>query len=161
MLVHKLRALFQPELAVGAVDESGHVYLTPFAGDLAIDEQALDAERRVQLATLRQRRERYTAARPPMDLTGRTVILVDDGLATGSTMVSAVRSARAGRAGRVVVAVGVAPPETIDRLRGEADDIVCLHAPSAFGAVGEFYADFSAVTDEEVVAHLAAAAPRT
>jgi predicted phosphoribosyltransferase len=85
MLVHKLRAPFQPELAIGSVDESGRVDRTPFAADLAIDERVLDAEKRAQLATLKQRRQRYTAARAPLDVAGRTVILVDDGLATGST----------------------------------------------------------------------------
>jgi predicted phosphoribosyltransferase len=155
MLVHKLRAPFQPELAVGSVDESGRVYLTPFADDLAIDERVLDAEKRAQLTTLKQRRQRYTAARAPLDLAGRTVILVDDGLATGSTAIAAVRSARAQRAGRIVVAVGVAPPATLSRLRSEADEVVCLHAPPAFGAVGEFFADFSEVTDDDVISLLA------
>jgi predicted phosphoribosyltransferase len=155
MLVHKLRAPFQPELAVGSIDESGRVYLAPFAEDLAIDERALDVEKRAQLATLRQRRQRYTAARAPLDVAGRTVILVDDGLATGSTAIAAVRSARAQRAGRIVVAVGVAPPATLSRLRSEADEVVCLHAPPAFGAVGEFFADFSEVTDDDVISLLA------
>jgi predicted phosphoribosyltransferase len=160
MLVHKLRAPFQPELAVGSIDESGRVYMAPFAEDLAIDERALDAEKRAQLATLRARRERYTAARPPFDVSGRTVILVDDGLATGSTAIAAVRSARAQRASRIVVAVGVAPPATVSRLRREADEVVCLYVPSEFGAVGEFFADFSEVTDDAVVRLLAEAAHR-
>jgi predicted phosphoribosyltransferase len=156
ILVHKLRAPFQPELAVGSIDEFGRVYLTPFAEDLAIEERALDAEKRAQLATLRKRRERYTAARRPIDPAGRTVILVDDGLATGSTAIAAIRSIRAQRAARVIVAVGVAPPETISRLRREADEIVCLHAPGDFGAVGQFFDDFSEVTDEDVVRLLSA-----
>jgi predicted phosphoribosyltransferase len=158
MLVHKLRAPFQPELAVGSVDESGRVYLAPFAEGVAIDERALDAEKRAQLATLRERRMRYTAARPPLDVSGRTVILVDDGLATGATAIAAVRSARAQRAARIVVAVGVAPPAAISRLRREADEVVCLYAPSEFGAVGEFFADFSEVTDDDVVRLLVEAA---
>jgi predicted phosphoribosyltransferase len=156
MLVHKLRAPFQPELAVGSIDESGRVYLAPFAEDLAIEARALDAEKREQLATIRQRRARYTAARAPVELAGRTVILVDDGLATGSTAIAAIRSARAQRAGRIVVAVGVAPPETVTRLRTEADEVVCLHAPPRFGAVGEFFDDFSEVTDADVIRLLAA-----
>jgi predicted phosphoribosyltransferase len=83
------------------------------------------------------------------------VILVDDGLATGSTAIAAVRAARAEQAGRVIVAVGVAPPETISRLRTEADDVICLHAPDEFAAVGQFFADFSEVTDDDVVKLLA------
>jgi predicted phosphoribosyltransferase len=160
MLVHKLRAAFQRELAVGSIDESGRVYLTPFAGELGIDERALEAEKRAQLATLNERRARYTAAQPPFDLAGRTVILVDDGLATGSTAIAAVRAARARRPARIVVAVGVAPPATVGRLRAEADEVVCLHAPRSFNAVGEFFADFSEVTDEDVIARLSAAATR-
>jgi predicted phosphoribosyltransferase len=160
MLVHKLRAPLQPELAVGSIDEAGRVYLAPFAKELAIDEREWDAEKREQLTTLRRRRERYTATHPRVGLAGRTVILVDDGLATGSTAIAAVRAARAEGASRIVVAVGVAPRDTISRLRREADDVVCLHAPAAFGAVGEFFADFSEVTDDDVVRLLAALRPR-
>ena len=154
MLVHKLRAPFQPELAIGSIDESGRVYLTAFAEELAIDARTMDVEKRAQLDTLRKRRERYTAVRPPLDPKGRTVILVDDGLATGSTAIAAVRAARAQGAARIVVAVGVAPPDTITRLRAEADEVVCLHAPAGFGAVGEFFIDFSEVTDDDVVRSL-------
>lgn len=159
MLVHKLRAPFQPELAVGSIDEAGRVYMAPFAEDLALDAQELEAEQRAQLALLRRRRERYTAAHPRVGAANRTVILVDDGLATGSTAIAAVRAARAERAARVVVAVGVAPPATLSRLRQEADDVVCLHAPAAFGAVGEFFDDFSEVTDDDVVEILKATRP--
>lgn len=151
MLVHKLRAPFQPELALGSIDEAGRVYLTPFAGELQIDEHALEAEKTMQLDTLTARRRRYTAAHPRVPLAGRTVILVDDGLATGATAIAAVRAARADAARRIVVAVGVAPPATVSRLRVEADEVVCLYAPSDFAAVGEFFADFSEVTDDDVV----------
>jgi predicted phosphoribosyltransferase len=155
MLVHKLRAPFQPELAIRSIDETGQVYLAPFVQELRIDERTMDAEKQTQLATLKARRARYSAVRPPVDLSGRTVILVDDGLATGSTAIAAVRSARARKAGRVVVAIGVAPPDTVTRLRSEADEVVCLHAPREFGAVGQFFADFSQVTDDDVVTILA------
>lgn len=151
MLVHKLRAPFQPELAIGSIDESGRVYLAPFAEDLGIDPRTLEAEEQRQLAVMQQRRHRYSAARAPIPATGRTVILVDDGLATGSTAIAAVRSARAQQAARVVVAVGVAPPDTIQHLQREADEVVCLYAPAEFGAVGEFFEDFSEVTDDDVV----------
>jgi len=160
MLVHKLRAPDQPELAVGSVDEAGHVYLTTFAAELGLDEDTLAGETRTQLKTLRARRERYSAVRPPVPLAGRTVILVDDGLATGSTAIAAVRSAEDRGAARVIVAVGVAPPSTISRLRAEADEVVCLHAPTDFRAVGQFFADFSEVTDDDVVRTLAEAATR-
>jgi predicted phosphoribosyltransferase len=161
VLVHKLRTPFQPRLAVGSIDEAGRVYLAPFAEDLPIDDDALDAEKRLQLAALRQRRARYTAARPPIDPAGRTVIIVDDGLVTGSTAIAAIRSARAQGAARIIVAVAVAPLEAIDRLRGEADKVVCLHAPENFRAVGEFFDDFSEVGDDEVVALLGAPTAQT
>jgi predicted phosphoribosyltransferase len=159
MLVHKLRAPFQPELAVGSVDEAGRVYLTPFAEELGIDAGTLEAETQAQLTTLRSRRARYTAAHAPAPLSNRTVILVDDGLATGSTAIAAIRAARAAGAARVIIAVGVAPPDTITRLRREADEVVCLYAPHDFAAVGQFFEDFSEVTDDEVVKLLAR--PRT
>jgi len=161
MLVHKLRAPFQPELAIGSIDEAGRVYLTPFATEIGIDEAAIAAEERLQLVLLEQRRQRYTAARARVPLAGRTVILVDDGLATGATAIAAARAARADGAARVIVAAGVASPETITRLREDADDVVCLYAPAAFGAVGEFFVDFSEVTDDDVVRHLTNVAPRT
>lgn len=155
MLVHKLRAPYQPELALGSVDESGRLYLAPSGSDPAVSPLQLDAEVRAQRALLKRRRERYTAAHPRVDLAGRTVILVDDGLATGATAIAAIRAARAERAARVIVAVAVAPPDTIARLRTEADDVVCLYAPWLFGAVGEFFEDFSEVSDDDVVAILA------
>jgi putative phosphoribosyl transferase len=159
MLVHKLRAPFQPELAVGSIDESGRVYMAPFAASLGLDERELDAEKQVQLTTLTRRRERYTAAHPRVDLAGRTVILVDDGLATGATAIAAVRAARAAHPARIIVAVGVAPSATLGVLEGEADEVVCLHSPEAFGAVGEFFVDFSEVTDDDVVRILADVRP--
>jgi predicted phosphoribosyltransferase len=127
------------------------VYLAPFARDLRLDESVLAEEQRTQLALLKARRARYTAVRPPIDPAGRTVILVDDGLATGSTMIAAVRSMKAQRAGRIVVAVAVAPPDTIKTIGLEADEVVCLYAPVWFGAVGAFFEDFSEVTDDVVV----------
>ena len=157
MLVHKLRAPVQPELAIGSIDEAGRVYLTPFAAGLRLTERELDAEKRVQLDMLRERRRRYTAAHPRVDVAGRVVILVDDGLATGSTAIAAIRAARAERATRIVVAVAVAPPETLARLRKDADEVVCLHAPPDFRAVGQFFEDFSEVSDDDVVRLLTAA----
>lgn len=154
MLVHKLRAPDQPELAVGSIDEHGSVYLTPFVEELNISDSALKAEQQLQLATLKTRRARYSKARPPIPLAGRVVILVDDGLATGSTVIAATRAARAQHPARVVVAVGVAPPTTVSRLHAEADEVLCLHAPHAFAAVGAFFADFSEVTDDDVIALL-------
>ena len=154
VLVHKLRAPYQPELAVGAIDESGRVYLAPFARQLGISDDELEVEKQEQLTLLRRRRATYASWRPPIDPNGRTVILVDEGLATGSTAIAAVRAVRAQGAARVVMAIGVAPPETLQMLQRAADEVVCLHSPEAFGAVGAFFDDFSEVTDDEVIACL-------
>lgn len=151
MLVRKLRAPFQPELALGAIDEGGQVHLTEFAGEMGLGPDDLAAERREQMATLRARRQLYTGDRTPHSLAGRTVILVDDGLATGSTALAAVRAARGQQASRVVVAAAVAPPATVQALGTEADDVVVLFTPEYFAAVGAFFDDFSEVSDEDVV----------
>lgn len=150
VLVRKLRAPAQPELAIGAVDEQGRVVQQPYLDQMASPEYLRD-EVRAQHDVLRARRERYTLARPPIPLNDRTVILVDDGLATGATMLAAVRAVRAQGPRRVIVAVGVAPPDTLAAIEAEADEIVCLHAPRGFDAVGAFYEDFSPVTDDMVV----------
>jgi putative phosphoribosyl transferase len=153
VLVRKLRAPGQPELAIGAVDEAGHV----LAG--AYFDTASDAYRREEIRTqqeiLRKRRALYTTGTGPIDPAGRVVIIVDDGIATGSSMLAAIGSIKAKNPRKVVVAVAVAPPDTIARLRGEADEVVCLHAPASFYAVGQFFEDFSEVTDDMVAAALA------
>ncbi len=152
VLVRKLRAPAQPELAIGAVDESGAVLEGEYFG-IASASQVRE-EVRTQREILRKRRELYTQAQPPLDPAGRVVIIVDDGVATGSSMLAAIRSIRARRPKRIVVALGVAPPSSLDALRAEADDVVCLHTPELFLAVGRFFEDFSEVTDDMVVAAL-------
>lgn len=159
VLVHKLRAPIQPELAIGAIDETGRVYLAPFARQLGVSDEDLESEKQAELALLRRRRATYAASRPPIDPAGRIVILVDEGLATGSTAIAAVRAVRTQGAARVVMAIGVAPPDTLRTLQRAADEVVCLHSPDVFNAVGAFFDDFSEVTDEEVIACLAAETP--
>lgn len=154
-LVHKLGAPFQAELAIGAVDEEGHVSLAETAGQLGIDEEYIVRERDAQVAALRERRERYTPARPRVSPEGRVVMIVDDGIATGSTLVAALRAARAHGAARLIAVAAVAPVETVQKLRREADEVVVLHAPVHFLAVGEFFQDFRQVSDEEVIEALA------
>jgi predicted phosphoribosyltransferase len=153
VLVRKLRAPDQPELAIGAIDESGAVLKGRYF-DLASDEY-LREEVRTQLGILRTRRREYTRARAPTDPAGRIVIIVDDGIATGSSMLAAIRSVRARKPKKVVVAVAVALPAAIARIEAEADEVTCLYAPREFYAVGQFFQDFSEVTDEMVVAALA------
>ena len=152
VLVRKLRAPAQPELAIGAVDETGAVLKGQYF-ELASDEY-VRGEVRTQREILGKRRDLYTRAQGAIDPAGRVVIIVDDGIATGSSMLSAIRSVRTRRPQKVVVAIGVAPPASLAGMRAEADEVVCLHAPEEFYAVGQFFEDFSEVTDEMVVAAL-------
>lgn len=156
VLVRKLRAPYQPELAIGSVDESGWTYIAPFAASMGADEDYLAEEKQVQMETIRKRRAQYTPIRPPIDPAGRIVIVIDDGLATGATMISALHGLRARKPARLICAVPVAPPDTLDKVRQMADEVVCLEAPEFFQAVGQFYRHFSQVEDDEVIALLRA-----
>jgi putative phosphoribosyl transferase len=156
VLVRKLRAPWQPELAVGSVDESGWTYIAPFAASMGADEAHLAEEKRKQLETLRQRRAQYTPLRPHINPAGRTVIVIDDGLATGATMIAALHGLRQQNPAKLVCAVPVAPPDTLAKVRELADEVVCLQAPEFFQAVGQFYRHFPQVEDEEVIALLKA-----
>jgi putative phosphoribosyl transferase len=151
VLVHKLGAPDHPELAIGAVDETGQVYLGPYVQHLGISADYLATETAAQLETLRTRRAMYTPIRPPISPTGRLVIVVDDGIATGASMIAALRAVRGKQPTRLIAAVAVAPPRTLERMGQEADEVVCLEAPEEFYAVGQFFEDFSQVTDAEVV----------
>jgi predicted phosphoribosyltransferase len=154
VLVHKLRAPDQPELAIGGIDETGQSHLSDHSADLEIDPRYLEREKGIQLAELRRRRQLYTPVRPPIDPAGRTVIVVDDGIATGASMLAAIRCVRARKPAKIVVATAVAPPDTIARIRQEADEVICLECPAFFYAVGQFFTEFPQVSDEEVVASL-------
>jgi putative phosphoribosyl transferase len=159
ILVRKLRAPFDPQRDVGSIDEAGHVYLSPGARTAPLDERAFDEERGRQLMTLHQMRSRYSASHAPVDIAGRTVIIVDDGFATGSAATAAVRAASVALAKHIVLATAVAPPETINALRGLANDVVCLETPVTFTAVGEYFDEFPDVTDGDVI-ELLTARPR-
>jgi putative phosphoribosyl transferase len=160
VLVRKLGAPMNEEFAVGSVDESGWTYVPDYARSLGFDEKSLAGTRERQIALMRERRALYTPDREPLDPKARTCIVVDDGLATGSTMIAALHSARARGAAKVVCAVPVAAPESLERVRGLADEVVCLHAPPEFYAVGQFYRHFDQVTDAEVVSALSPRAAR-
>lgn len=155
VLVRKLGAPMNPELAVGSVDESGWAYVADFAASTGADAAYIEEAKQRQLEVMRQRRAQYTAARPPIDPAGRIVIVVDDGLATGATMISALHSLRAKKPAKLIAAVPVSPPDTLRKVEKLADETICLEAPEFFMAVGQFYADFPQVEDEEVVAMLA------
>jgi predicted phosphoribosyltransferase len=153
VLVRKLGAPHNPELAIGSIDETGAVYLYPETRNLW-DEAYLEAEKQTQLATLRQRRRQYEPTGPPIDAGGRIVIVLDDGVATGSTMIAALRAVRARRPAKLIAATGVASADALRRIREEADEVVCLEQPAMLYAIGYHYRDFSQVSDEEVVATL-------
>jgi predicted phosphoribosyltransferase len=155
VLVRKLGAPFSPEFAVGAIDETGWAYISEHAASAGADAAYLAREQAHQMDTLRQRRAQYTPLRPPIDPRGRSVIVVDDGLATGATMIAALHAVRTKQPARLVCAVPVAAAESLERVRSYADEIVCLSAPADFQAVGQFYRDFRQVEDEEVAALLA------
>ncbi len=154
VLVHKLGAPGEPELAIGAVDETGHVYLAENAYLFAISDDYINAEKQAQLETLRKRRALYTPLRPPLDPCGRIVIVVDNGVATGATLIAALCAVRAKKPAKLVAAAAVAPRETVRKIAHEADETICLEMPARFFAVGQFFEDFSQVSDEEVVAIL-------
>jgi predicted phosphoribosyltransferase len=156
VLVRKLRAPGQPELAIGAVDEAGTVLKGTYF-DVA-DEEYARGEVRTQRDVIRARREMYTRAQKAVDPAGRIVVIVDDGIATGSSMLAAIRSVRARKPQKLIVAIGVAPPQTLARIQAEADDVICLATPADFYAVGQFFDDFSEVTDDMVVTALSRAA---
>jgi erythromycin esterase-like protein/predicted phosphoribosyltransferase len=151
-LVRKLGAPGHEELAIGAIATGGtRVLNRELIEALQVPPEWVEAIDAKEMRELERRERAYRGDRPPPDLMGRTVILVDDGLATGSTMVAAVQAARQDDPERVVVAVPVAPPAVDAILREHADDVVVVQSPDPFGAVGAWYEDFSEVTDEEVV----------
>ena len=151
VLVRKLRAPHQPELAIGSVNESGWTYQSNFAELYGANKDYIEAEKRLQLETIHRRRAQYTPIRPPLDPAGRIVIVIDDGLATGATMISALHGLRASKPAKLVCAVPVAPPDTLDKVADMADEVVCLEAPEFFQAVGQFYQHFPQVNDDEVI----------
>ncbi len=150
VLVRKLRAPGNPELAIGSIDETGWVYLADYALQMA-DEGHIEREKHIQMEVMRNRRAQYTPVRPSLDPAGRIVIVVDDGLATGSTMIAALHAIRAKKTQKLICAVPVAPPDTLEKVAPLADEMVCLYAPEMFYAVGQFYMDFPQISDEQVM----------
>jgi len=154
VLVRKIGVPWQPELALGAVVDGAdpHVVINDsLAAELAIDESYITSETARQLEEIERRRKLYLGDRPPVPLAGRTVIVVDDGIATGSTVRTALRAIRNAGAGKIVLAVPVAPRDALDELRGEVDEIICLSTPSPFIAVGAHYAEFAQLADADVI----------
>jgi len=152
VLTRKLGAPDNPELAIGAVSESGRIHLQHDVADkVGADEDYIAREIRKQLAEIQARRQHYRSVLPKTSLEGRTVILVDDGVATGATMQASLWAARDEAPKEVVIAVPVGAQDAIERLEREADDVVCPYVPPYFYAIGQFYADFGQVDDQEVI----------
>ncbi|MFH8222387.1 phosphoribosyltransferase family protein [Streptomyces sp. NPDC018057] len=154
-LVRKLGVPAQPELAMGAIGEDGvRVVDDTVVREVGVPPAALERVAEREQRELLRRAARYRGDRPALPVAGRTVVLVDDGVATGSTARAACRTVRARGAARTVLAVPVAPPDWTRRLAGEADELVALETPPGFFAVGQFYTDFAQLDDEDVIAFL-------
>jgi putative phosphoribosyl transferase len=160
VLSRKLRAPGQPEFAVGAICEDGRIYLNKSVdGLLDSMEDYLADEGGYELSEIARRKKLFRAIRPQAPIEGRSVIVTDDGIATGSTMIAALQTIKARNPREVIVAVPVASPDRLVEVRRWCDDIFCLLAPKDFWAIGQFYEDFTQVADEEVIELLRAFAP--
>lgn len=159
MVTRKIGAPFNPEFAIGAV-APGVVHLDDATVEaLAIPRVYIDRSVAREQEVARKREARLREGRAGLDVAGRTVIVVDDGLATGATAIAAIEALRQMHPGKIVVAVPVGAPDTVARLRNRADDVVCLQTPTAFRAVGQAYVDFTPVEEDEVVRLLQAHTP--
>jgi predicted phosphoribosyltransferase len=158
ILVRKIGVPFQPELAMGAVVDGREPVIVRNEDVISltgVSEQEFNATCDQQLAEIDRRRKLYLGDRPHPQIAGRTVIVVDDGIATGATTRAALQAIRMRKPSKLVLAIPVAPTATLKDLRGEADDIVCLEDYENFGAIGLFYSDFRQVSDTEVIEILA------
>lgn len=156
VLVRKLGAPGNAEFAIGAIDETGWAYVGPYADMAGATGARLEEIKARELETIRRRRAQYSPLRPALNPEGRIVMVVDDGLATGSTMIAALHAVRAKAPRKLICAVPVAPPDTLEKVAQYCDEVVCLYSPEDFRAVGQFYADFGQVSNEEVIELLAA-----
>jgi predicted phosphoribosyltransferase len=160
VLVRKIGAPMQPELAVGAIvdgDEPELVINHDIARQTGADDAYIRDACRRELAEIERRRARYLGKEPRADPHDRTVIVVDDGIATGATTIAALRALKKRGARRTIVAVPVAPPDTVERLQSEADEVICLMQPLDFWGISAFYLDFHQLEDAEVTRALEAA----
>jgi predicted phosphoribosyltransferase len=155
IVASKIGAPNNPELAIGAVASDGSVWRNDDLIDrLGVSEEYVERERQSEAEAAREKLERYRGSDTPPDLEGKRVVVVDDGLATGATTTAALRQVREAGASRVVLAVPVGSPDSVERLQSEADEVVVLETPPHFSAVGQFYESFAQVSDEEAMEYL-------
>ncbi len=150
IIPRKIGAPYNPELAIGAVTEDGSTILDKgVISYLDVSEEYIESEKQKQINEIKRRIEKYRVKE--LKLKDRTVIIVDDGIATGSTMRAAIKSIKNQGAEKIIVAVPVAPPDTIEKMENEVDELICLYTPQYFNAVGAFYQHFDQTTDKEVI----------
>jgi putative phosphoribosyl transferase len=155
---HKIGAPHQPELAIGAITESGEGHFNEkLCRMLGVPHDYIEMETKRRAEQARQRLKLYREEMGPRALKGKTVLIIDDGLATGATMKAAIASVRVERPAKIVAAVPISPPDTLAEIKALADEVVCLDAPASFQAVGQFYEDFAQTTDDEVIELMRAA----
>lgn len=152
IISRKLGAPQNPELAIGAVGEGGKLFLHDWLlSELRINRNYIESERDLQLLEISRRKARYREILPRANIAGRDVIVTDDGVATGATFQAALWTVRHENPGRLTAALPVAPEEAILKLATDADEIICLRCPSLFSAVGQFYLNFTQISDDEVM----------
>jgi putative phosphoribosyl transferase len=150
--LRKIGAPFNKELAIGAISEKGIGFFNhPLIAKLNVSKEYIIHEVEKEKKTAKDRLILYRKNRPPLDIKGKTVFLVDDGLATGATMKAAIQSVKAEEPHAIIVAIPVAPPDTLEEIQELAGKVICLYAPTYFSAVGQFYEEFKPTSDEEVI----------
>ena len=157
LVVRKLRAPRQPELAIGAVADGEHpqrILNDRVIASLGVEDEYLQRETAIQFDELRRRQASYRRGRPASPLTGRTLVVADDGIATGATVRAGIKALRERAPASIVLAVPVGPADAVRSLSEDVDELICLETPSVFTAVGEFYEDFQQTTDAQVIAAL-------
>ncbi|MBI2608886.1 MAG: phosphoribosyltransferase [Deltaproteobacteria bacterium] len=152
IITKKMGAPYNPELAIGAVDEEGNAFINEdVCKDLGVSKEYLNQEKEKEQKKAKLTIKKFCKNKKLLSLKNKTAILVDDGLATGASMMAAIHSAKKKQAKKIIVAVPVGALESVEKISHEADEVVCLEAPSYFGAVSTFYTFFNQTTDEEVV----------